>query len=54
MTTAVETQTPTKRVIDRETKKKIRRQALMDRILADARHGAAQYVQNYKAGRGGE
>lgn len=53
MNTAQETQTP-KRVIDKETKKKIRRRALMDQILADAKHGAATYVQNYDAGRGGE
>jgi hypothetical protein len=48
------TQTSTKRIIDRETKKKVRKQALMDQILADAKHGAAQYVQNFNAGRGAE
>lgn len=44
----------TRKVIDKETKKKIRRRALMDQILADAWHSADKYVENFSTGRGGE
>lgn len=53
MNTVKERTTP-KRVIDDGTKKKIRRRALMDQIVADARDGAVQYVKCCVAGRGGE
>jgi hypothetical protein len=42
------------KVVDETTKKKVRRRALVDQILADASDGAAQYVENYDAGRGAE
>ena len=44
----------TKTVTKTNEKQKVRRRALFDQLLADAKCNSAQYVKNYDVKRGGE